>query len=287
MPQIKPPGLEPDPSGPSRASLSHRIPAGALFPPGTFLNALREIDSVSVRPSNEPRLSPLWSPRCSRVWHGRQNPAQRTMNGKAPRRPRESKKEAVCLCSHGGMRKCPRSVSNLSEGGQGTFSRRGKASRGRSSHRRARPRLHGPTRGYMEEKGEQRERRKSKGEAWFGEAWIKHLPLSSDPHHLLPPYTPTHKVAVRVRVQVFVKHSSSFTTSFSSPPPPGLSVSAWTGADWGMRVTACTVRLPVWPPHGAQGCVWCSTFLPKTPMPPQHFVGHVDSTALCWQLNPR
>lgn len=142
------------------------------------------------------------------------------MNGKAPRRPRESKKEAVCLCSHGGMRKCPRSVSNLSEGGQGTFSRRGKASRGRSSHRRARPRLHGPTRGYMEEKGEQRERRKSKGEAWFGEAWIKHLPLSSDPHHLLPPYTPTHKVAVRVRVRVFVKHSSSFTTSFSSPPPP-------------------------------------------------------------------
>lgn len=117
------------------------------------------------------------------------------MNGKAPRRPRESKKEAVCLCSHGGMRKCPRSVSNLSEGGQGTFSRRGKASQRRSSHRRARPRLHGPTRGYMEEKGEQRERRKSKGEAWFGEAWIKHLPLSSDPHHhhqrhLLPPYTP-------------------------------------------------------------------------------------------------
>lgn len=149
------------------------------------------------------------------------------MNGKAPRRPRESKKEAVCLCSHGGMRKCPRSVSNLSEGGQGTFSRRGKASQRRSSHRRARPRLHGPTRGYMEEKGERRERRKSKGEAWFGEAWITHLPLSSDPHHhhqrrhLLPPYTPTHKVAVSVcvcmRERVFVKHSSSFTTSSSSP----------------------------------------------------------------------
>lgn len=71
---------------------------------------------------------------------------------KAPRRPRQSKKEAVCLCSRGGMRKCPRSVSNLSEGGQATFSRRGKARQRRSSHGRAALQLHGPMRGYMEEK---------------------------------------------------------------------------------------------------------------------------------------
>lgn len=61
-------------------------------------------------------------------------PAARRMNGGAPRRPRQSKKEAVSLCSRGGMRKCPRSVSNLSEGGQATFSRRGKARQRRSSH---------------------------------------------------------------------------------------------------------------------------------------------------------
>lgn len=131
------------------------------------------------------------------------------MNGKAPRRPRESKKEAVCLCSRGGMRKCPRSVSNRSEGGQATFSRRGKASQRRSSHRQARLQLHGPTRGYVDERKEQREKRKSKEEAWFWEAWITRLPLSSDPptnttptHLLLPCYTPTHKVAVRVCVSL-------------------------------------------------------------------------------------
>lgn len=155
------------------------------------------------------------------------------MNGKAPRRPRESKKEAVCLCSHGGMRKCPRSVSNLSEGGQGTFSRRGKASQRRSSHRRARPRLHGPTRGYMEEKGEQRERRKSKGEAWFGEAWITHLLLSSDPpttttaSHPTPPPTKLQCVCVCVResfrIALLLLHHLLLLL-------PGLSVSAWTGA---------------------------------------------------------
>lgn len=59
LPQIKPPGLEPDPSGPSRASLSHCIPAGALLP-REFLNGLREIDSVAVHPIN--RLSPLSDP---------------------------------------------------------------------------------------------------------------------------------------------------------------------------------------------------------------------------------
>lgn len=193
------------------------------------------------------------------------------MNGKAPRRPRESKKEAVCLCSQGGMRKCPRSVSNLSEGGQATFSRRGKARQRRSSHRRAGLQLHRPIRGYMEEKGKQKERRKSQGEAWFWRpvSRVCLCPMTPPPPLPPPPLPP----------------SSSYTPFPSTPPPtklqwecvcvsfrkalllllllPCLSVSAWTGAVWGMGVRACTVQLPVWPPHGGQGCVWCGTFYPR------------------------
>lgn len=60
LPQIKPPGLEPDPSGPSRASLSFCIPAGTLLPQ-ELLNGRREIDSVAVHPINLP--SPLPDPR--------------------------------------------------------------------------------------------------------------------------------------------------------------------------------------------------------------------------------
>lgn len=171
LPQIKPPGLEPDPSGPSRASPSHCIPAGALLPRES-LNGLREIDSVAVHPIKTSSLpSPI--PAALPVLTRETKPAERTMNGKAPRRPRESKKEAVCLCSRGGMRKCPRSVSNLSEGGQATFSRRGKARQRRSSHRRAGLQLHGPIRGYMEEGKKRRrkkERRKSKEERGFWRA---------------------------------------------------------------------------------------------------------------------
>ena len=63
-PQIRPPGLEPDPSGPSRASLSHRIPAGALLPRG-LLGGPGETDSVAVHPVT--LLSPLCrAPRRSR-----------------------------------------------------------------------------------------------------------------------------------------------------------------------------------------------------------------------------
>lgn len=53
------PGLEPDPSGPSRVSLSRCNPAGALLPQG-FLDGLGEIDSVAVHPMN--LLSPLPDP---------------------------------------------------------------------------------------------------------------------------------------------------------------------------------------------------------------------------------
>jgi len=152
------------------------------------------------------------------------------MNGKAPRRPRESKKEAACLCSRGGMRKCPRSVSNLSEGGQGTFSRRGKARRRQSSHGRARLQLHGPIRGYMRGK-----KRRKKGEnpkrSVVLEGYITRLPLSYDPPpqptkqsytplSLHTPPLPSTQVAMKVCAQVVVQPSA----------PPRLRVSAWAGA---------------------------------------------------------
>jgi len=157
------------------------------------------------------------------------------MNGKAPRRPRESKKEAVCLCSRGGMRKCPRSVSNLSEGGQATFSRRGKARQSRSSHRRAGLQLHGPIRGYVAEKKEEERKEKIQSRAWFLEGRITLLPLSymTPPSYtrptLQPPptHTHTHKVAVRVWV------CESFRSAHRRHLLlllPCLSVSAWAGA---------------------------------------------------------
>lgn len=65
-------------------------------------------------------------------------------------------------------------------------------------------------------------------------------PISSS--HATPP---THKVAVRVCVSL---RESLLLLGLCLP-----------GALWEMRVTACTVQLPVWPTHGAQGCVWCTS----------------------------
>ena len=124
-------------------------------------------------------------------------PAERAVNGGAPRRPRESKKEAVSLCSRGGMRKCPRSVSNLSEGGQATFSRRGKASRA-GAHTGERGRGCRGLPGYMEEKKEEEERRESK-ESVVSEAVSRVCLCPLTP----PSYTlsaSTRRAAVRVCV---------------------------------------------------------------------------------------
>lgn len=185
---------------------------------GIPLNARREIDSVAVRSIN--LLSPL-SDACRAPGFDTGDKTRAVdYEWQSTEEAEESKKEAVCLCSRGGMRKCPRSVSNLSEGGQATFSRRGKARLRRSSHRRVGLPLHGPIRGYMEEKETQKERRKSKEEAWFWRpvSRVCLCPMTPSPHtyththththHHHPPlliihpfplhHTPTHKVAVRV-----------------------------------------------------------------------------------------
>lgn len=161
---------------------------------GIPLNVRREIDSVAVRPIN--LLSPL-SDACRAPGFDTGDKTRAVdYEWQSTEEAEESKKEAVCLCSQGGMRKCPRSVSNLSEGGQATFSRRGKARLRRSSHRRAGLPLHGPIRGYMEEKETQKERRKSKEEAWFWRpvSRVCLCPMTPLPTHIYtpPPASPHH-----------------------------------------------------------------------------------------------
>lgn len=231
QPQIKPPGLEPDLSGPSRASLSHRIPAGTLLPRRSS-SVVWGVDSVAVHPINLPSLSvcvPSPIPAVLPVLTQETKPAERTVNGKAPRRPRESKKEAVSLCSRGGMRKCPRSVSNLSEGGQATFSRRGKARQRRSSHRRAGLQLHRPEPGiYGREKKKKKERKeKIQRRAWFRRAISRVCLCPMTPPTILQPPSPPHPLrSVAVRVCEHNPPPPPLLLLLHPPPPPRLSVSA-------------------------------------------------------------
>lgn len=84
--------------------------------------------------------------------------------------------------------------------------------------------LHRPLRGYVEERKQRGERRKSKGEAWFRRpvSRVCLCPMTSLPSSLPPshPTPPPSKCSESACVRVFAKHSTS-----SLVP----SVSAWTG----------------------------------------------------------
>lgn len=123
-----------------------------------------------------------------------------------------------------GMRKCPRAVSNLSEGGQATFSRRGKARQRRSSRGRARRQLHRPVRADAYEGGRKERKRNIERGAWLWRIISHFLPLSYDPPSLkrkkktyyTPPSLHIHKLVLN--------------NPPPPPPPPRLRGSAGAGA---------------------------------------------------------
>lgn len=168
LPQIKPPGLEPDPSGSSRASLSHCIPAGALLPQ-ELLNSF-EGDSVAVHLTN--LLSPLPDLCVLPVLTQETKPAERTMNGKAPRRPRESKRRRCAFVVGEECGNVPAPCQTSLKGVRPHSAGVGKPGRDGAHTRRARLQLHRPIRGYMEEKKRRKKERKEKIQrrAWFWRA---------------------------------------------------------------------------------------------------------------------
>lgn len=227
-------------------------------------------------------------PVCSRFGHKGQNPRRRRrgLNGIAPRRP--SKKEAVCLCSRGGMRKCPRSVSNLSEGGQAAFSRRGKASQRRSSH--GLRQLHEPVREHglhVREEGKRKEENPKRSVLFRKKRAVSRVCLCP----IWPPTIHTQAVQVhtpfhtscneRARVCACVRVSQS-----SSSPPLVWEVSLRSGAvrrDGGLEpATSTTCVAPAWRTVDS-GCAWWRSFYRRPWTPPQHFIGHAADVTFHWQ----
>lgn len=272
-------------------------PAGALLQkesPQCFFFSffLREIDSVAVHPINSPLSPHPRSLRCSRFWHGRQNPRRRLWmvgRGRAKRRrcafvvgEECGNVPAPCQTSLKGVR--PHSAGVGKPGRDGAHTgERGCSCIGLSGD------IWKKRKKALEERKE-----KIQEKSVFLEGYITHLPLSYDPPSLplIPtpsPYThthpplPMHKVSVRVCAWVFVH-------ALLQPPPPPPPPPVWVSLPglvcslrgWGVR--ACTVQLPVWPPHGGQRTgdafdagAWA--FLSDTPpVPPQQFIGHADVT---------
>ena len=130
-------GLEPDPSGPSQAELvtpHSRWHFSYHGGSSSVLRAHRKIvwPSIQQTPKLSLSLPPITRGAPGADTGGTEPAAERRVWMAEHRGGRGGRRRG--LCSRGGMRKCPRSVSNLSEGGQATFSRRGKGRQSRSSH---------------------------------------------------------------------------------------------------------------------------------------------------------
>lgn len=224
--------------------------------PQELLNSF-EGDSVAVHLTN--LLSPLPDLCVLPVLTQETKPAERTMNGKAPRRPRESKRRRCAFVVGEECGNVPAPCQTSLKGVRPHSAGVGKPGRDGAHTRRARLQLHRPIRGYMEEKKTKKERKKGENpkKSVVLEGYITRLPLSYDPPFpIIHPLPSTHKLEVRVCARKF---------AYGPPPPPppppppvldfGVCLGWCSLRGWGVR--ACTVNYLCGPgmEESGQGCI--------------------------------
>lgn len=187
------------------------------------------------------------------------------MNGKAPRRPRESKRRRCAFVVGEECGNVPAPCQTSLKGVRPHSAGVGKPGRDGAHTRRARLQLHRPIRGYMEEEKKRRkkERRKSKEERGSGGLYhaFAFVLWPPPPFPIIHPLPSTHKLEVRVCASKF-----AYGPPPPPPPPPPLDFGVCLGwcslRGWGVR--ACTVNYLCGPgmEESGQGCIWRSSFYP-------------------------
>lgn len=155
------------------------------------------------------------------------------MNGKAPRRPRESKRRRCAFVVGEECGNVPAPCQTSLKGVRPHSAGVGKPGRDGAHTRRARLQLHRPIRGYMEEeKNEERkkERRKSKEERGSGGLYHAFAfvlwPPPSQSYTPSPPHTNLKWECVRASLRTAHHHRRHLLLR-------SILVSAWAGVVWG------------------------------------------------------
>lgn len=153
------------------------------------------------------------------------------MNGKAPRRPRESKRRRCAFVVGEECGNVPAPCQTSLKGVRPHSAGVGKPGRDGAHTRRARLQLHRPIRGYMEEEKKRRKKGENPKKSVVLEGYITRLPLSYDPppsqsYTPSPPHTNLKWECVRASLRTAHHHRRHLLLR-------SILVSAWAGVVWG------------------------------------------------------
>lgn len=153
------------------------------------------------------------------------------MNGKAPRRPRESKRRRCAFVVGEECGNVPAPCQTSLKGVRPHSAGVGKPGRDGAHTRRARLQLHRPIRGYMEEEKNEERKEKIQRRAWFWRAISRvclcpMTPPPSQSYTPSPPHTNLKWECVRASLRTAHHHRRHLLLR-------SILVSAWAGVVWG------------------------------------------------------